>query len=74
LEINVKHKFKKINNKEIIKLIFAKDKPRKEKIISSHFVSGTCSRCNRRSSMFSNESVVEVHPTSKSTNPLSTRE
>ena len=54
--------------------MLARDKPKREKIISSHFVNGTVSRCALKSSILSNATGVDVHPTSKFTIPLSTSE
>ena len=57
-----------------MKFMFASDKPRKEKTISSHLVIGTISKCSLKSSMLSKEPVFEVHPESKLKIPLSTNE
>ncbi|MEE2695307.1 MAG: hypothetical protein VX976_03005 [Pseudomonadota bacterium] len=58
---------------EIIKFRLANDKPKNEKIISSHLVIGTCSRKFLRSSTFIKLLSVDIHPISYFTKFLSTR-
>ena len=57
-----------------MKFILAKDIPKKEKIISSHLVNGTISKCALKSSILSKETTEDVQPTSNFANPLSTNE
>ena len=61
------------SDKEIIVLIFAKENPITLKSISSHFVSGTESRCILKSSILSKFPTEDVQPELYSTIPLSTR-
>ncbi len=61
------------NDKETIVLIFAKENPITLKIISSHFVSETESRCILKSSMLSKSATEDVQPELYSIIPLSTK-
>ena len=53
----------KIKNNKIIRFIFANDKPKIEKVISSHLVIGVFSRDILSDSISSKFSLKEEHPT-----------
>ena len=71
--LQAKYILNNTSDKEIIVLIFAKENPITLKSISSHFVNGTESRCNLKSSMLSKFSTDDVQPELYSTIPLSTK-
>ena len=71
--LQAKYILNNTSDKEIIVLIFAKENPITLKSISSHFVSGTESRCILKSSMLSKFPTEDVQLELYSTTPLSTK-